>query len=185
LLAALENNRPPTAPEPIDEDRLTADLQMLIIAVHDGDKGATESVLTALLHAALNDREDFYRRYAKVDAPSYGIHQVHPENAKAYREAVEAAHRQKADHLRRAVIANFTEQEWCHATIDVLFPHWQDNERLGLSPMRPCRPAGGYVYEPDDETVSEIGKLIAAAGGVAAEFQSFSWMVAIPFLTAS
>jgi hypothetical protein len=46
---------------------------------------------------------------------------------------------------------------------------WLDHERPGLSPVRPCRPAGGYVDEPDDELRADIWhSLLALAGRRAA-----------------
>jgi hypothetical protein len=42
--------------------------------------------------------------------------------------------------IRRAVVVTTIEEELVHQVIDVMFPHW--DSRPGLSPMRPCRPAG-------------------------------------------
>jgi hypothetical protein len=98
---------------------------------------------------------EFWHRYAKVDPP-YHVHQVHPTKLQEYREAVEAEHRRKTEHVRRAVVASFLEEEMAHIAIDTMFPWW--DTRPGLSPARPCRPEGGYTDEVDDEVVSDIGK---------------------------
>jgi hypothetical protein len=114
---------------------------------------------TELCQIAFGDGEEFYRRHAAANPPSYDIHQVHPSCAKGYRDACDAAKREDAFHVRRAVLATFIE-EHVHQILDAMFPYW--DTRPGLSPVRPLRPANAEPVDVDDAVLSDIGKSLLA-----------------------
>jgi hypothetical protein len=158
-LATLEAARRPVERKPVDERALMARITMTLagglagLARRFGYRDEAD-----LLHLALNDREDFCRRYAAVSPPCYSAHQVHPSKAKEYRDACDEAKAKEAGDVCTAVIQAFLEEEIVHGVLDVMFPHWLDHERPGLSPCRPCKPANYQPVEVDDEVLSDIGR---------------------------
>jgi hypothetical protein len=145
--ARLNPPPPPPPPPAVDEKLIIARLNLWLsgrqrpehvlsarlAATRERKRKPNESALTAYAHdtgyadeaelcrIAFGDGEEFYRRHAVANPPGYA-HQVHPTMATAYRAACDAAKREDAFHVRRAVLLTFVEEERVHSLLDLMFP---------------------------------------------------------------
>jgi hypothetical protein len=129
------------------------------------------------LSLALNDREEFCRRYAAVRPPAYDAYQcASPALAKNIREGQDDEKRREARDVCDAVVARFLVEEPAHQVIDAseaagtLLPPWPAPRPVIPAPVPPGERRGANCIRRNvvehRPRPADVGGARAAEGGV-------------------